>query len=158
MCGFRHFLCQVELGSFISVLHWAGLRYHSSVLFWGFLCWPSVGLWFHCGCCWFMVGLGWSLNGHRVASTFPLLFGATPKLWLWKCLWGAQISSASTGVLCAGLFGSRHRHKEGSVKSELMHLQPHFMDLSFCTEAKQDFNSCNLLSFQTFFSLTWQNW
>lgn len=32
MCGFRHFLCQVELGLFRSVLCWAGLRYQSSVV------------------------------------------------------------------------------------------------------------------------------
>lgn len=109
MCGFIHFLCQVELGLFSSVLCWAGLRYQSSVVVLA-----SVGLWFLCWCCcWFMVDLWWSLSGHRALSAFPRLSGATPGLWQCRCPWGVLISCASMGAPYADLLGSRHMETVG---------------------------------------------
>lgn len=113
MCGFRHFLCQVELGlvQFCVVLGWTEIP--------EFCCCagPLWALWFLCGCfccccCWFMVDPGWSLSGRRALSAFPRPSGATPRPWQWRCPWGVLISFASVGALFADLFGSGHMETE----------------------------------------------
>lgn len=60
---------------FCVVLGWAGLRYQSSAVVLG-LGGPVVPLWMLLVLRWIWRGL---LSGRRASSTFPRLFGATPR-------------------------------------------------------------------------------